>query len=209
MGTPCCVIRAARAARPKVIVAGSRWWNAPWISSGSGRVALKHRTSQEILVGIRNGTLDAGFYNEPGEPDRDLATIEVGQFAIYLVAAPGVVAAAEGPDWKAIAKLPWIYPTESACCSRTAERLFAAHHFKPKRIISADRQDVTKTLVVSGIGVGLLHADAARGAERRGEIQILFEAETRVRVLFAYLEGRAQDPSLVAASSIMRAMSKG
>lgn len=172
-------------------------------------VALKHRTSQEILAGIRNGTLDAGFYNEPGAPERDLGTIEVGEFAVHLVAAPGLVSPAAAPDWKAIADLPWIYPTEAACCSRTAERIFAAHHFKPKRIISADRQDVTRTLVVSGLGVGLLHADAAGDAERRGEVQLLFEAETRVRVLFAYLESRAQDPLLVAAASIMRARPKG
>lgn len=166
-------------------------------------VVLKHRSSQEILAGIRNGSLDAGFYNEPGEAPPDLATVEVAEFAIYLVAAPGVVSRRE--DWNAIAELPWIYPTESACCSRTAERLFASHRVKPKRIISADRQEVTKTLVVSGIGVGLLHADAARDAERRGELEIVFEAETRVRVLFAQHASRAEDPVLIAASSIMRA----
>lgn len=168
-------------------------------------VDLKHRTSQEVLAGIRSGGLDAGFYNEPGEAPPDLETVEVAQFAIYLVAAPGVVAASRRVDWKAIAELPWIYPTESACCSRTAERLFASQRFRPRRIISADRQEVTRTLVVSGIGVGLLHADAARDAERRGEVELLFEAETRVRVLFAHLAGRAQDPVLAAASSIMRA----
>lgn len=171
-------------------------------------VILKHRSSQEILAGIRNGSLDAGFYNEPGEAEPDLATIEVAQFTIYLVAAPGVIAATKRPDWKSVAELPWIYPTESACCSRTAEALFKSHQFRPKRIISADRQEITRTLVVSGIGVGLLHADAARDAQHRGEVELLFEAERRVRVLFAHLESRAQDPLLVAASSIMRATSR-
>lgn len=172
-------------------------------------VVLRHRSSQEILAGIRNGSLDAGFYNEPGEAERDLATIEVARFTTYLVAAPGVVAAAGRPDWRAMAELAWIYPTESACCNRTAEELFASHHFRPGRIISADRQDITRTLVVSGIGVGLLHEDAAMDARRRGEVEILFEAEKPVRVLFAHLAGRAQDPLLVAASSIMRAKSRG
>lgn len=168
-------------------------------------VTLEHRSSREILAGIRNGSLDAGFYNEPGDADGDLATVEVAQFAVHLVAAPGVVAASAVPDWKAIAELPWIYPTESACCSRTAERLFASRRFKPKRIISADRQEVTKTLIVSGIGVGLLHADAAQDSERRGDLELLFEAEARVRVLFAHLASRAEDPVVVAAASIMRA----
>lgn len=170
-------------------------------------VALKHRSSHEILAGIRNGSLDAGFYNEPGEPAPDLATIEVARFTIHLVAAPGLVAPSKRPDWSTIAELPWIYPTESACCNRAAEALFASHRFRPKRIISADRQDVTRTLILSRIGVGLLHADAARDAARQGEVELLFEAETRVKVLFAHLESRAEDPVLVAASSIMRATS--
>lgn len=168
-------------------------------------VGLEHRTSQEILAGIRSGTLDAGFYNESGEAERDLATIEVAELAIFLVAAPGVVAAADPPDWAAIAELPWIYPTKSACCSRAAERLFTSHRLQPKRVISADRQDVTRTLIASGIGVGLLHADTARSAQRLGEVVLLYETETRVRILFAYLASRAEDPLLAAASAIMRA----
>lgn len=171
-------------------------------------VRLEHRSSREILEGILGGSLDAGFYNEPAEAERDLATIEVDRFAIQLVAAPGVVAVTSPPDWKAIAALPWIYASESACCSRTAERLFASHRFQPRRVVSADRQDVTRALVASGVGVGLLHEGSARDAQRRGEVEILFEAEQRVRVLFACLERRAQDPVLSAASSIMRAGSR-
>lgn len=171
-------------------------------------VALNHRSSLEILAGLRNGSLDAGFYNEPGEDERDLATIEVGQFTTFLVAAPGFVQATHPIDWKAVADAPWIYPTESACCTRTAEQLFTSHGFRPKRVISTDRQDVTRTLVASGVGVGLLHADAAKDAASRSEVILLFEAETRVRVLFAYLASRARDPLLIAASSIMRAKSE-
>lgn len=168
-------------------------------------VTLRHHTSQEILDGLRHGSLDAGFYNEPGEDPADLATLEVAAFAIYLVAAPDRVPPSRREDWQAFATLAWIYPTGSACCNRTAERLFAAHRFRPERIISADRQDVTRVLVASGVGVGLLHADAALEAERRGELERLLEAAAKVRVLFAHLASRSQDPVLVAASAILRA----
>lgn len=167
-------------------------------------VVLRHRPSHEVVAGIRSGVLDAGFYNEPGEPPPDLATIEVDRFAIYLAAAPGLLPDADGPDWAAIAALPWVYPTESACCSRTAERLFAAHGFRPARIIGSDRQDVTRTLVASGLGVGLLHADAADAAAVRNEVRLVCEAASGVRVLFAHLASRADDPLLVAAASILR-----
>jgi DNA-binding transcriptional LysR family regulator len=170
-------------------------------------VELRHRSSQEVVAGIRSGTLDAGFYSEPGEPEPDLATIEVSRFAIHVVAAPGLVEPTPRPDWKALAALPWIYPIESACCSRTAERIFAAHRFRPRRIVGADRQEVTRTLIVSGLGVGLLHDDVAREAERSGEVVLLHRPEAEVRVLFAHLAARAEDPVWIAASSIMRALS--
>jgi DNA-binding transcriptional LysR family regulator len=167
-------------------------------------VELKHGTSLDMLAGIRNGSLDAGFYNEAGEPDPELVIIAVSDFKICIVAPPGLVAVAEPLDWRALAELPWIYPTSSACCGRTAESLFKSHHIRPKRIISVDREDVTRTLIARGIGVGLLHADTAKAAQSRGEAELLFESPTVVRVLFAYLASRAQDPLLTAAASIMR-----
>ncbi len=168
-------------------------------------VALKHGSSQQILSDIRNGSLDAGLYNDPGEPHPDLATVEVSKFKVCVVAAPGIVQVSPKPNWKALAELPWIYPASSACCGQTAEDLFKTNRFKPKRIVSVDRQDVSRTLIASGIGVGLLHADGAKEAQRRKEVEILFEADTIVRVYFAYLASRRLDPLLQAAAAIIRA----
>src|SRR3712207_8769764 len=57
-------------------------------------VVLKHGTSRDIVSGVRSGALAAGFYNEPAEPELDLATLDVGQIATHVVAAPGSVSAA-------------------------------------------------------------------------------------------------------------------
>jgi DNA-binding transcriptional LysR family regulator len=168
-------------------------------------VSLRHATSADVLAGLRNGSLDAGFYNEAGEPDADLTTIEVAQFRIHLVAPPGLVAATGPLDWAALAAVPWIYPAASACCGRTAEALFKANGIRPERTIDVDREDVTRSLIAGGIGVGLLHADTAHAARDRGEVAILLESQTSVRVLFAHLTSRAQDPLLGAAASILRA----
>ncbi len=167
-------------------------------------VALTHGTSREILAGIRNGSLDAGFYNEPGDPDADLTTLRVSDFSIFLATPSGRIATAGALDWKALEQLTWIYPTTSACCGRTAESLFQAHHIRPKRIISVDRESVTRTLIESGVGVGLLHEDGAKEARARGEVDLVLESPARVRVLFAHLASRTQDPLVTAAAAALR-----
>lgn len=167
-------------------------------------VELQHGTSLEILNGICNGHLDAGFYNEAGTPGSELATIEITQFGIYLAAPPGLVSTSNPLDWQALADLPWIGPTTNACCGQAAEALFKQHQIRPKRMISIDRESVTRTLIAGGVGIGLLHAETAQEAEQCGEIEIISEAQQTVQVLFAYLAGRAENPLLIAASSILR-----
>ena len=167
-------------------------------------VALQHGTSLDILNGIRGGSLDAGFYNEAGESDAELTTIEVARFGIYLAAPPGLVAASQPLDWEALAELPWICPTSSTCCARAAESLFKTHQIRPKRIINIDRENVTRTLIAGGVGVGLLHAGIAKEASDNGEVELVCEVEKLVRVLFAHLASRAEDPLLTAVSSIVR-----
>lgn len=168
-------------------------------------VTLKHARSVEILAGLRSDTFDAGVYNEGGEADRDLATIEVSRFKVFLAAARGAFDASQPLDREALAKAAWIYPPAAACCGRAAEAFFKAHQLRPARVISVDAQAMIRTLVGSGLGVGLLHADAAEEARRAGEVELLCEAAAPVRVLFAQLASRRQDPVLSAAASIIRA----
>ncbi|MBX5480566.1 MAG: LysR family transcriptional regulator [Myxococcaceae bacterium] len=167
-------------------------------------VVLEHATSNDILSGLRGGRLDGGFYNDAGTPDPALTVTEVSSFTIYVVAPFGFETGGEGIDWKALAEVPWIYPDPSTCCGQTAEHLFETYGFRPKRILRVDREDLTRTMVARGAGVGLLHADTAKEAAARGEVKLLHESRTPVRVLFAHLASRSGDPLLAAATSVFR-----
>ena len=168
-------------------------------------VTLRHSHSLDILNGIRKGHLDAGFYGEAGEPGTDFIATEVARFAIYLAAPPGLAAASHPLNWPALAELPWICPTCSACCGQAAENLFQRHQIRPKRIISVDRESVTRTLIAGGIGVGLLHAATAKEAQDNKDVEFVCQVQTSARVLFVHLASRAQDPLLSAVSSIVQA----
>ncbi|MFO0582527.1 MAG: LysR family transcriptional regulator [Anaeromyxobacter sp.] len=171
-------------------------------------VTLRHARSVEILAGLRNDAFDAGLYNEGGEPDRELATIEVSRFEVFLAAAKGTVDPSRPLDWKALAAAPWIYPPAAACCGRAAEGLFLAHGIRPARVVGVDTQPMIRTLVASGLGVGLLHADTAAQARAAGEVELLCEAAAPVRVLFAHLSSRTGDPVLSAAAAIVRSATR-
>lgn len=81
--------------------------------------------------------------------------------------------------------------------------MFGKHRFRPQRVISIDRESVTRTLIAGGVGVGLLHADSAAEAQESGEVELLCEAQAAVRVLFAHLAQRAGEPLLRCARSLL------
>lgn len=167
-------------------------------------VTVEHGSSAEIVARVRAGTLDAGFYNEAGDEGPDLTTIETSRFDVVLVARPGLVDISAGLDWALLAGRPWIYPPSSVCCGRAAERLLAQHDIRPSRVVTVDRESVTRALVAEGVGIGLLHGDTAEAAASRGEVAILHVCSPPVRVLFAHLTRRADEPVLSAAASIVR-----
>lgn len=166
-------------------------------------VALEHHTSGEILAKLRHGALDAGFYNEAGEPDPDLSVTPVGEICIDVVAPPGMVRDPSELAWSSLAAVPWVYPSRSTCCGRSAERLFTERGFRPGRVISVDRVETTRALVAGGIGVGLLHTDTSSVAIERGELERITTLTPPVRVLFARLGQREADPLVAAAAAIM------
>jgi DNA-binding transcriptional LysR family regulator len=161
-------------------------------------VSLRHDTSPTILKDLRAGRLDGGLYNEAGEPEADLATVEVARFDILLAAPPGLVPPGQPLDWTALEALPWICPPPTTCCGRAAEEVFRAHGIRPRRIVHIDRENVTRRLIAEGAGLGLLHGEAARAAQARSEADLLCTARGGVRLLFAHLASRAGDPRLAA-----------
>jgi DNA-binding transcriptional LysR family regulator len=166
-------------------------------------VVLEHRTSSEILAGLRHGALDAAFYNEGGEPDGELTVTRVGEITIDVVAPRGSVGDPSRVPWAELAEMPWVFPSRSTCCGRSAERLFEARGFRPRRVISVDRVETTRALVAGGIGVGLLHADTSAAAIERGEVERVVSLAPPVQVLFARLAQRASDPVIAAAAAIL------
>ncbi|AFO93380.1 LysR family transcriptional regulator (plasmid) [Phaeobacter inhibens] len=166
-------------------------------------VALQHGTSSSVLDDIRNGRLDAGFFIDPDEAHTDLETLEISHFSVYLAAAPDLVSERSDLDWTRLETLPWIYPTYSSCCGRIAERLFKENGIQPARIINVDDETITRTLIASGAGIGLVHVSSAGTEPVSGDIALLLEVRKSTRVLFAHLASRAKDPIISAVRDLL------
>ncbi|MGK5023383.1 LysR family transcriptional regulator [Janthinobacterium sp. RB2R34] len=157
-------------------------------------ISLEYGSSSATLAAIRSGVLDAGFYNEANTPGQDLATREMARFPIYLAAPASMVDPGAPLDWAALGQLPWIFAPASLCCGGAAEQLFQAHQFRPRRIISIDRDSVMRPMLAQRLGIGLLHGDTALEAQRQGEVDLLCVVHPAVSQLFAHLASRAQEP---------------
>ena len=170
------------------------------------RVGIRQGTSIQIQEFIRNGELDAGFYNDIGEHNDSLLTTEVSSFGIYLAAQPGFVDRSEPLNWSSLGKLPWICPSTATCCGRIAEQLFEEHGFRPAKIISIDNEKVTQTLITGGIGIGLLHENTVRQGQLNGQIELICEVQQSISVQFAVLKNKAHSPLLNAIMSTVKSI---
>lgn len=167
-------------------------------------VSLQHGSRQQILDEVCNGTLDAALYNASAELEPGLSIVEVAQFAIHLAAPTGLIDSRQPLDWQQLARQPWICPGADTCCGRAAESLFQQHAIRPEKIISIDREQVTRTLIAGGVGIGLLHSNSAREAAAAGEVDLLCEVRPAVPVLLACRSERAQEPLFRAVKDVLQ-----
>lgn len=162
--------------------------------------------SKALLDTLIRGDIDGCFYIEDGEPPVNINTIEISRFGIFLAAPPGTLKHNPDtePDWQALAQKTWIRPHAQTCCGKVSEKLFQQHNFRPKNMITIDRENVMRALIAGGVGIGLVHTDTAREACMNGEIELVCEVEKSVKVMFAYLPGQKENPLLVTVSSVLK-----
>ncbi|HBR96940.1 MAG TPA: LysR family transcriptional regulator [Gammaproteobacteria bacterium] len=162
--------------------------------------------SKAMLEALSREDIDGCFYIEDKHPPSSISTIEISRFGIFLAAPPGTLGQGTQaePDWQVLAQKPWIRPNAHTCCAQAAEQLFRRHNFRPKNIITIDREHVMRALIAGGVGIGLLHTDTAKEACSNGDIELVCEVQKSISVMFAYLPGRNQDPLLATVSSILK-----
>ncbi|MEO8487635.1 MAG: substrate-binding domain-containing protein [Betaproteobacteria bacterium] len=158
---------------------------------------LQHEVTGAALAKVRDGELDASFYygalHHPAVASTPLRPL------FYRVVVPSMLRGRiNGDTWAPIAALPWVMTPPISSHHALATELFAERGRTPETIVEADNESVVRSLVVAGLGAGLMREDVALEAERAGEGTIWPGARLATTLQFLHRRERAAEPAIAA-----------
>lgn len=156
-------------------------------------VTLTDSNSTDVLEDLRGGSLDAGFFFGEWHP-AEIAAMRLQETELIVV----------GPvEWRdrlhdatlaQIAALPWVHTSERCPYYRAMSRVFDGQGLEPVRVVTAEQEAAVRSLVESGIGLGLVRRDEAEDLVHQGRCCRWPESFARIPLQFGYLSRREQDP---------------
>ena len=158
---------------------------------------LSQVMSSDVLAGIRNGTLDAGFYFGRA-PESDIDGIALRD-VVYRVTLPATRAdELLTAQWETIAQQPWIVAPAPSTHHHLVMSLFDDGTARPERIIEADSESVINDLVESGVGVSLVRDEIAAQSVDAGRSVVWPGREITTKLWLVHAADRGTDPLIVA-----------
>jgi DNA-binding transcriptional LysR family regulator len=106
--------------------------------------------------------------------------------------------------WEEIAGEPWIMTPSISTHCQLAGALFREHGIAPTKVVEADDEVVVSSLVVSGLGLGLMREDLAFEKTAAGEVCLWGNVRLTTTLKFLRLRGREQDPVLCALVDVLK-----
>jgi DNA-binding transcriptional LysR family regulator len=166
-------------------------------------IQLHHEVTGAAFEKVRDGALDASYYY--GELSHPKVTGMALREITYRIVAPAAwqsrIARA---SWSDIAAEPWVMTPPISTHHQLASGLFRKHGIAPTKVVEADDEFVVGSLVVAGLGMGLMREDLALERERAGEVCLWKEVRLPTTLQFVYLREREGDPVIRALLDLLR-----
>jgi DNA-binding transcriptional LysR family regulator len=164
----------------------------PWLD-----LRLQHGISTWATECVSNGSLDAAF-SLGGAFHANVRVVPLAEIAYRIVAPPDWASRVDGMDLRHIAALPWVRPPRHSPHQQMQEDLFEPLRVWPATVVEADQESTISTLVMAGIGLGLMREDLARAAAAAGEVHIWEGGAPATQLSFIYARGRDNDAVIAA-----------
>ncbi|MBL8470372.1 MAG: LysR family transcriptional regulator [Rhodocyclaceae bacterium] len=166
-------------------------------------IEIFQNVSGEALEGVRKRTLDASFYfgdlNVAGVAAMRLRDI------VYCVTGPAAwKKRLQNAEWDDIAAMPWVFAPTVSTHRKMVEGLFRSRSTVPGKVVEADQEALMSSLVIAGMGLGLMREDQARAAVKARDVVIWPKARCETTLWFIYLADREREPVIKALLDAVR-----
>jgi DNA-binding transcriptional LysR family regulator len=166
-------------------------------------IQFHHEVTGSAFEKVRDGELDASFYygdlSHPGVAELALRNL------VYRIVAPAAWRAQlEHADWPELAGHPWILTPPISTHHRLAAALFREHGIAAAKVVEADDEFVVGSLVVAGVGIGLMREELALEKARAGEVFLWGHVRLTTPLKFIYPRERASDPVIQALLGLLK-----
>lgn len=162
---------------------------------------LRHGVSGEVLEQVARGTLDVGFYlgAVPEAEAGRIACRPLSRLRYSVVAPPALAPKAQGLDWPALARLPWVGTPPVSVHNRLIAARLAASGVEQNVVARVDQESSMLAMVRTGVGLSLCRESIALDEAQAGNVVILDQPPLETELGFLSLRSRAEDPVIGAA----------
>jgi DNA-binding transcriptional LysR family regulator len=156
-------------------------------------IQLQHEVTGEAFEEVRDGLLDASYYYGDLDHPRVIG-LALREITYRIVAPASWRERIAHAGWKDIASEPWIMTPPISTHHQLASDLFRRHGAAPAKVVEADDEFVVGSLVVAGLGMGLMREDLALEHMRAGAVCLWHDVRLTTTLQFVYPRERASDP---------------
>jgi DNA-binding transcriptional LysR family regulator len=165
---------------------------------------LRHGMSGDVLRQIENGSLDCGHYL--GRPPRHFHCLTLTPFNYNVVAPRGWKSRVSGRDWRALARLPWIWTPPESAHHRLLNKTFAQYKVSPNKVALVDQESSMLDLVKSGVGLSLIRESVALREAHAHGLTIADAVSLKSELSFISLKRRRNEPAIAAVFAILNTL---
>jgi DNA-binding transcriptional LysR family regulator len=166
-------------------------------------IQLQHEVTGEAFEKVRDGVLDASYYYGDLDHPRVIG-LALREITYRIVAPASWRQRIARAGWKDIASEPWVMTPPISTHHQLASGLFRRHGAAPAKVVEADDEFVVGSLVVAGLGMGLMREDLALEHMRAGEVCLWQDVRLTTTLQFVYPRERASDPVIGALLDLLQ-----
>jgi DNA-binding transcriptional LysR family regulator len=157
-------------------------------------VELRARPSSGTRQGLKTGELDVGLLLGRAV-DAEFACYQLTTVRFRVAGPVAWKREIEQADWKELANLPWITPTDSSIAySSMLGQLFEERGLELNSIVQFDNAALGREALEAGMGMMLMRDEQARQGVAKGSLALSPIAHAEIPLLLAHLASRRADP---------------